>query len=681
MGFGFGGISNTTKAKALAVDKSEIIQDCILYNHFNPTETYYLFLLEGPPRNKKHLEKIISKIDKEGYASYIIASATTSPYDRDKVKQVYDHLVAFQSDWKKLIDYNGVHVKAIMPFGAAIHAINCGTHITTDCFYDMWMNKSYYYIGHGFIGNYDCFIYPVDSVEVIYEYAKDSESQVNWKTRFFFAQTKNMLKTDKQLPDDMRDYKIVRCTDGIDKTKENARMIRHTAKDILNSLMNSKCLAWDTETDSLSWAKGTEVKCITLSNDGETGYYIPFNNVILKDPELRMLLLKVFYSCDTMVGANIKFDLHWIKKFIPRLDFDRIKRIDDVGQLSHCINSNRTKGLKPLSFFYTPFGGYDNELDTFKAQTKIKKYTLIPDNILYKYAALDAIVTWRVFQSLLNHVRWIDKNFPNEKPIKDCTPNEGNWGMERWYNDMMVPCYPLFAKVEHNGICIDHEYQCKVRERLQKNIKELKEKLSKIWNVPESFDFGSTQKLGILFEKLGWPAIKMDKQEKYYATSDECIQEWKRQGRAGIPELISLRENTSFLNSFIGIPESRKGADDATGWEQFIVYHPETNEYIINHSYNIMGTETFRHIAKNPNFQNIPSHSKLAVEIKRCITVPTTEHFTIESSDGNVYEGGCLDTVEVEGKGRISLSEVSEFDNIIPNSFVEYKSEFDGYFD
>jgi hypothetical protein len=47
-------------------------------------------------------------------------------------------------------------------------------------------------------------------------------------------------------------------------------------------------------------------------------------------------------------------------------------------------------------------------------------------------------------------------------------------------------------------------------------------------------------------------------------------------------------------------------------------------------------------------------------------------HFKIESDDGNVYEGGILDTVEVKGKGRISLAEVTEEDDIIPGSLQNF---------
>ena len=441
-------------------------------------------------------------------------------------------------------------------------------------------------------------------------------------------------------------------------------------RDILISLLNSEILAWDTETNSLRWYTGKLV-CLTFCNDGKKGYYVPWKHIEQND-ENQLLLLAVFYTCNRMVGANIKFDLHFLWKNLPGFDIFRIKRIDDVGQLSHAINSNRTKGLKPLTYFYTPFGGYDNELDTFRAQTGVNNYSQIPANILSKYATIDAIVTYRIYIALRKHVQWVDQNFPNEKPI--------DWTIEKWYDEFMMTVYPYFIRMEHRGMRIDKDYLDDVRARLKKRIPEVTKKLCELWNVPEDFKFGSTVELGRQIQKMGWPAVELSKRGEY-ATSDDCIQEWKRQNRPGIKELIELRELNSFLGTFVGEPSETGRQEDATGWEQFIVYHPEDDSWRIHQTYIIMGTETFRCIGKDPNLQNCPAHSKLSDEVKRAIFIPTSYHYIIESDDGNVYEGGCLDTVEVKGRGRVSLAEVLETDNIIPGSFIKYVFEYDNVFE
>jgi DNA polymerase I-like protein with 3'-5' exonuclease and polymerase domains len=356
-------------------------------------------------------------------------------------------------------------------------------------------------------------------------------------------------------------------------------------------------------------------------------------------------------------------------KHLPEFDLNKVKHIDDVGQLSHAINSDRTKGLKPLTFFYTPFGGYDDELDVYKKQLKITNYLKIPHPILSKYATIDAIVTYRIFFALTKHMQWIDEHFPNEKPI--------DWNISKWYNDFMVPAYTKFVKMEHTGMCIDYDYLLSVRQRLLKRIPEITKKLADIWGVPTTFKFNSTLELGKQIEKMGWPCVERSAAGNY-ATSDACIQEWKRQNQPGIKELIQLRELNSFLGTFIGMPSDTGNQEDATGWEQFVTYHPEDNSYRIHQSYLIMGTETMRCIGKDPNLQNVPVHSKLASEINRCITVPTAPHYRIEFDSGEVIEGGELDTIKVIRDNKevlVHLNEVTEDDDYVFGSFVKYKND------
>lgn len=208
MAFSFGNLSTDTKVKSLAVDEKNKVKDFILENHYQDDEDYYLFLIEGMPSDKKLVEKVKAEIEKAGYQSYILASATNCIFKKDEVKVLKDHMKTYKTDWYDLVNYQGVKAKAIMPFGAALYAINKDTDLTVDCFYDQWMNKPYYYLGHGFIGTYDTFIFPVDSIDVLYPFFEDQNTDpVNWKTRFFRAQLKNM-KGDKQLPDDMSDFTI-----------------------------------------------------------------------------------------------------------------------------------------------------------------------------------------------------------------------------------------------------------------------------------------------------------------------------------------------------------------------------------------------------------------------------------------------------------------------------------------
>ena len=58
---------------------------------------------------------------------------------------------------------------------------------------------------------------------------------------------------------------------------------------------------------------------------------------------------------------------------------------DDTMQLSHAINSDRSRGLKAQAFYNTFMGGYDGVLDLFKKKTKVSNYCAIPVDILISW--------------------------------------------------------------------------------------------------------------------------------------------------------------------------------------------------------------------------------------------------------------------------------------------------------
>lgn len=661
------------KAKSLS---NNTLDDYILLDRYNKNESeYYIFLLEGKPERDKDLESIRDQIDRAGYRSYFITSATNGVYIDANVKSKTEYMESNKSSWTRLINYDGKHVSAIMAFGSSLYQINKGTDLMVDEFYDTQMMKPYYYIGHGFIGNYDTFIFPVDGHEKLYpvEYKKGhkftpNQSNINWKTRFFYEQIKNMLG-EKDLPKDMRDYNIHVCN-----TSDEIELA-------ICKLMNSEVLAYDTETNSLKWYKETShIHCLQFCNDGVNGYYFPAN-LVYKSEKLKDMLIDMFYSANTVVGANIKFDLHYLQHDIPEFDFLKLKHIDDTGQLIHAISSELGKGLKPAAFRWTPFGGYDDELDKFKRQTKVSDYSKIPINILSKYATLDAIVTYRIFFAMTEHISWVDKAFPNEK--NKYLPADDQWTMKRWYDEVMQEAYPYFVAMEHFGLQIDREYMLEARRRLQARIPVVQKKLAETWGVPIDFKFGSTMELGKQIEKMGWPCVVRNEAGNY-ATSDECIQEWKRQNQPGIKDLIQLRLLNSILGTFIGIPSEDGIQDNAKGWEQFITYHPEDKSWRVHHSYQIMGTSTYRCIGNDPNLQNIPQHADIASEVKRCITVPTDIHYTLDFGNGVIIEGGDLDTIEVIRNGKqllVHLNEVTEVDDYVPGSFKTFTYEHQECFD
>jgi DNA polymerase I-like protein with 3'-5' exonuclease and polymerase domains len=224
-------------------------------------------------------------------------------------------------------------------------------------------------------------------------------------------------------------------------------------------------------------------------------------------------------------------------------------------------------------------------------------------NILEKYSALDTIVTWRVFKALEKKVKWIDKHFPNEKVPE--------WTIERWYKDVMIPNVQMISEVEFTGIYFDKDQFDISEQKIKEKIAEYKKELSKLWNVPETFEFESTKKLGELFKKMGWPLIAESKM-KTFKTSDVVLTEYESQGKPGIKTLKNLRSYSVGLNTFI------------TGWKKYLIQH-EDGTWRIHPNCNCFGTKSYRHSMLEPNFQQLPSGTVMAEWIKRLFSVPDND--------------------------------------------------------
>lgn len=622
MPFMFGGIKDGTKPKDLVKPSDKV--EYVLLDHFDKDiPDYYIFLLDKTP-SEDCKQLILKKIRDAGYASYKVLIAVDCMYNEDDLKGngIVGFMTTHRSQWRNEINCQGVHARAIMTFGCAMYSINGSADILVGDFYDDVMLRPYYYMGHE-IYKYDTFIFPVDGIEELYPSVKGN-SNVNYKTRFYYAQLKRMkLKYDWEPMWKDKDPNYVTVN-----SKEEA-------DDIFRSNMNKDLVAFDTETNGLLFYIH-HIVCLTICWDGMTGYYIPWNYV---DPKL---FEENVMSCKHRTGANPKFDL---KMFWQHGVSKRVNVTDATDRLAHCITSEVKSGLKPLSYRYTPFGGYDIKLDKWKKQTGCVDYSKIPADILAPYATMDAIATWRIQVELWTLVDEIDRKFPNEKYPE--------WTIRRWYESEMMEIYKEIANVEYRGIYVNWDLMNKYREEIIKDLDEKDKKLRELWNLDNSFNLSSTTEIGKLFEKMGWPCYGRNAYG-VYLTNDEAMSAWSREGRPGVDILAEYRTEKTSLGSFLGLDpkmwEEHKDwpqwlkPGDTTGWLQYI-YHDlndgnpdESGSYKVEQSYLVMGTETYRFIGKDPNFQNIPTRNKYAGFVKKCIDTPPADLYTVVGSDGREYE-------------------------------------------
>lgn len=407
---------------------------------------------------------------------------------------------------------------------------------------------------------------------------------------------------------------------------------------VLTSLLNSELLSVDTETDGFNFWKN-KIGCVTITNDGENGYFIPIA-YIKKHLDLFIQVLK---TAKRITTANGKFD--W--KFFYRIDVFKdcyIPYTDDITLLLHVINSSIPKGLKPGAIFTCgKFVGYDDELDKYKKRFKINNYLQIPISILKKYATLDVIVNWREQKYLDKLVKQIDKKYPNEK--------DRNWTIERFYREIMIPNANAVTEIEIEGVYIDIE-QFKISETfINEKIKELRKELSEIWKVPLDFKFESTTELGKLFEKMNFPQISVSKAGNY-ATGDDILTEYELLNIPGIKTLRKFRSYSVAQNTFIN------------GYRDCFIEH-EDGTVRMHANCNLFGTESFRHAMNDPNLQQTPSRGEISKYIKKLFATPDQYYeYSVIDDSGNIYKGKGTDYILTD-RGKIRFNELTENDIIL----------------
>lgn len=149
-----------------------------------------------------------------------------------------------------------------------------------------------------------------------------------------------------------------------------------------------------------------------------------------------------------MVGANLKFDMQWIRVhwgfWITNHKFDTTL----VGSM---INENISNSLNIHAKLYTTLGGYD---DPFNAEFDKSRMDLVPQEALLDYAGGDTDACLRTYDVLRGML------------LQDA-------GMANLYTKLLQPASSVFAKLEHRGVQVDVEAYKKVKIKVAAAEKEL----------------------------------------------------------------------------------------------------------------------------------------------------------------------------------------------------------------
>lgn len=621
--FSFGEIDTSVKKKNINLTSDKGI---LLHSQDTGKSKHVLILLESLKVSKDLLFSIVAWTKQglgPGFDFDIVASSNYS-VTREQIKKagVQDFYEESRSNFKEYIRPTTI---AILTSGYALTAVTLNSDITVDGFYDVVFNKSYFYSPYT-----ETTIVPIDSFDHLFKkndmgayIRKDNSRQQFAEYQLYQVKTK--------YEDLLKHPPIFRPKKRVVTSHEDWKTFYNEYKDHIKYPK----VAWDTETSGFHFKKD-RIGCISASFDGKVGWFIPWKFVNLEE-------FDNLISGKYQIFANGKFDA----KFAHDKGIPNAKVYGDVVSLGQMLNEMRSNSLKSLAYYYTAFGGYDDELDRYKKIHKITNYLDIPEHIMIPYATMDAIVTFIVHEVMQDQLTALDKKFP--PPVFGDTRG---WSMRDYYERVRIPSINAFTKIEQVGVVVNLEVWDRNSDIVEGKIRDIKKSLMSsfsvasisaftssfeeflpddVFELEEGNDLKSGMKLGKILEAEGWPCYGRAK-AGYYLTGDEQLSRWKNDGYAQAHEISNLRSYLVLQKTFLG----RKGTNE--GWRQYITYHEKDGTYRIHPTYGVMATESGRNSCSNPNWQQVPSGSLDAYLFKQIFYVPDPDKYLQLTIDKKAYQ-------------------------------------------
>jgi DNA polymerase I-like protein with 3'-5' exonuclease and polymerase domains len=195
-------------------------------------------------------------------------------------------------------------------------------------------------------------------------------------------------------------------------------------------------IALDSETSALYCRDGYMLG-FSMSYKKEHGVYVDTECIDDKAEEM----MQELFDKKRVVFHNSKFDLQW---FEYHFNF-KFPNFEDTMLMHYMFDENPgTHGLKQLAMNHTPYGDYEAELDNYiqeyKKKTGILKadfsYSMIPFETMKYYAAMDAVVTFLLFEKFEAAILKNDKLY--------------------WvYKNLLIEGVRFLKDVESNGVPFD----------------------------------------------------------------------------------------------------------------------------------------------------------------------------------------------------------------------------------
>jgi len=152
-----------------------------------------------------------------------------------------------------------------------------------------------------------------------------------------------------------------------------------------------------------------------------------------------------------VVMQNGGFDMKFLWRngvYAARDDFDTM-------HTKRAINENSPAGMKEQVWFYTPYGGYEEELKLARRGAKKKGFQDVPKDVLERYALMDPVATDRL------------AIYQKKRLFTEDTEVINN------YFRIIKPSWTVFARMERRGVPISLQKLYAYNTKLQKKAEKL----------------------------------------------------------------------------------------------------------------------------------------------------------------------------------------------------------------
>ncbi|QKF77673.1 DNA polymerase I [Arcobacter defluvii] len=345
---------------------------------------------------------------------------------------------------------------------------------------------------------------------------------------------------------------------------------------VINTIPRDSIVAFDTETTDID-VTCAKIVGFSFAYEKNKAYYVPIahsylgvGNQISKEAASQAIFQLNRYK---LVLQNFKYDYEIIKH-----NFNiELKLYADTMILSWLLNTNEKVGLD-----YQIDKQFKHKMISFSDVVKKgENFSNVDISKACEYAAEDALMTLKLFNRQLE----IFKEKNDEELLKLAF-------------DVEFDFIYVLAEMENNGIKIDVNLLKEYKEKSNKYIQELTNKIYKVSGV--EFNINSPKQLGVvLFETLG---LNTSKKTKTGYSTDEAVLSSLVNEHDVIPLLLKYREAYKLQSTYI---------------EPLLELGLKNEDNRIHTSFLHTGTATGRLSSKNPNLQNIPVGSDSLLQIRQ----------------------------------------------------------------